>query len=353
MRASGSKFLKKRSARNLSQSRELRDAVVFEIFPTSHFCTVKIQGSDQTIKAFYNENWGTTPQWLKLGNPVRITTPRGSAGRIEVAGNGFSLPIAIPGGNVTPTPPTSPDAILSGCGVTASGNGLTASVKIGTYRLSGAIYVLDIIGMDILTLEMDRPDVTMDDTGGVVSFDSIASGYFRYDLIVVDAIGAVSVEKGTAATSNPVLPDVPADNVLMGWVLLSPTTNGIILQKDVGAVWKAPAPSVLSVTGTVDLPWSTEETELTLQVLDQYGEPVDGTYFVDIVQESGNGSLSGGVSEPLAFSNIGYVTYTRFGEPPGESEDAVSSVLTFTESSVGVANTKTITLRDSGGEIMI
>src|SRR5574343_378066 len=102
MRLYGGRITNSKIKRDVAERQELRDAVVYDVDSTNKYCRVKIQGSDKFIRAYYNENFESTPQWLKPGNSVRITHPGGNKGRIEVVGHGILLPTAIPGGSVTP-----------------------------------------------------------------------------------------------------------------------------------------------------------------------------------------------------------------------------------------------------------
>jgi len=104
MRLYGGRRLRRAIERRVAEGRELRDAIVFDVDPANRYCRVKIQGSDTYVKAWYPENWESTPQYLKPGNAVRIAHPGGNKARIEVVGHGFLLPTAVPGGTGSPTP---------------------------------------------------------------------------------------------------------------------------------------------------------------------------------------------------------------------------------------------------------
>jgi len=88
MRLYNGRLLKTRVRRQITQAQELRDAIVMDVNPGSHYCRVKIQGSNTLIKAWYPENWESTPVYLKPGNAVRINLPGGNKSRIEIMGHG-------------------------------------------------------------------------------------------------------------------------------------------------------------------------------------------------------------------------------------------------------------------------
>lgn len=353
MKLYGGRLINRQVRRQIADSRELRDAIVWDVTPASHYCRVKIQGSDTLVKAWYPENWEATPQYLKAGNAVRITHPGGNKGRIEVAGHGFLIPTAVPGGTGTPPATTAGDTVLTGLTISADGTSMSAMVATGTYRIGGVIYVLGAVEMDRTDIEMDRPDIAMDGVADMVSFDAASSTLFRIDLIVVGTDGDAHVVKGTNAASNPVAPTMPADHVLAGFVLLYPGMT-VVSQADVNRSYTAPAPVELRiVTEDNDLAWGDLSTYFTISVRDQYGRILYGSYFVTVTFNCGNGTLShSGDSSTtalvVAFSGTVNVTYTRLGLDPGDQ----TPVFTMAESVTGLGGAAFVSLRDGAGALM-
>ena len=115
MRLYGGRILKNRVGQQITNRQEMRDAVVMSIDQTNRYALVKIQGSNTSIKAWYPENWESTPNYLKPGNSVRINQPGGNKARIEIMSMGMLLPTAVPGGSVTPTPVALINCVLTGC----------------------------------------------------------------------------------------------------------------------------------------------------------------------------------------------------------------------------------------------
>lgn len=359
MRLYGGRLINKQVRRQISGSREMRDAVVMDVDSTNRYCRVKIQGSDTYIKAYYPENWESTPAYLKPGNAVRITTPGGNKARIEVAGNGILLPTAVVGGNVTPPAQTAADAILTGCTLIASNPAsMSLTVLAGTYRIDEVTYALSGLQMDRTDVEMDRIDLELDSVGDSVTFDAASASYYRYDLIVAGTDGRADVVKGTNFTSGGTLPDTPADHILLGYVFIPPNCTGIT-SGHIGKDYSAPVPSELSVVIADDeLSWGELTTTISLSMKDQYGNcyPNTNGWHYSFTWGNGNGSLSytgDQFDNTQAFSLYhngiaATVTYTR----TNDGYD-VSPYWTITESNTGLQNTAAITLLDGSGNIMI
>ena len=112
-----------------------RDAVVWSVEPNYYYCLVKIQGSNEQIKAHYPRNWSTQPSWLKPGNSVRIRHRSAIQGYIEVVGHGRAIPSPVEG-DVLPIPSTQQDGIVSGMAILPSpAGGMNVIVDSGIYPL--------------------------------------------------------------------------------------------------------------------------------------------------------------------------------------------------------------------------
>ncbi len=359
MRLYGGRKIHRAAQRQIAARQELRDAIVYSVDSTNRYCLVKIQGTDTQIKAFYPENWEQTPQYLKPGNAVRITHPGGNRGRIEVAGHGFLIPTAVPGGTVTPTPATPGDTVLTGCTLVATDPAaMGASVMPGTYRIDGVTYTLASLTMDRSDVEMDRGEIVMGGAGDSVAFDAASATYFRYDIVAAGTDGDAHVVKGSNAAGEPTMPSTPADHVRLGWVLIYPDMTAVAAT-DINRLYTTPVASELRVTpDDQDLAWGDTSTDIAVSVRDQYGNRISlggAGYYVTIAWTSGNGTLTqGGVSQdesaPLTFymDQNTTVTYTRDGNDPGD----VSPVFAVSEAVKGLENATYIILRDALGAMM-
>lgn len=292
MRLYKGKMLRRGMDRRVSGARELRDGIIWDIDYTDHFCRVKIQGSDTLIKAHFQENWEMTPQWLKPGNAVRIQHPGGNrSGRIEVAGHGFKIPSPMPGGSGQPPVSPGENSVLSGCQLIASEEDMSVFVQAGTYRLNGVVYTLTGIvpEMDDETLMMDNQIMEIDSltlgTAVIVFLDPASSSSNRYDLIVAGTDGLVHFVKGSYSGGEPTMPQLPADHLLLGYVLVHEDATTINAW-DLNKPWGIPYPQKLLLSVTPDPTnnihqssnnWQKSFT-FNLTLWDQYDQRISGTY---------------------------------------------------------------------------
>lgn len=363
MRTYGGRIFRREVRRQLDDRKEMRDAIVFSVNSTLRYCMVKIQGSDTQIKAYYPENWESTPQYLKVGNAVRVTHPGGNKGRFEITGHGFLIPTAIPGGTVTPTPPTPGDTVLTGCTLAPTAPvSMSAIVLPGTFRIDGITYSLSGMLMDRPDIVMDRGDLFMGSVGDSVTFDAASSSYYRYDSVVVGTDGDAHVVKGDdfASSTDPIPspPAAPADHVRLGWVLIYPNMTAVNTG-DINRLYTTPMASELRVVvEDQELEWGDLTTTLTISVCDQYGNAIyfgGAGYQVTIVWNYGNGTLaagsaSGDESAPFSFAmnSTETVLYTRDGSDPGDK----SPTFSITEAVTGLSNATYIILLDALGAEM-
>ena len=105
MRSYGKQMVRRRVEQMQNTRIESRDAVITAIDFTSRTATVRIQGSDKSVYARWSENFEQAPQFLRVGNAVRISHPEGNQGRIEIIGHGVLIPTTVSGGAI-PQPPT-------------------------------------------------------------------------------------------------------------------------------------------------------------------------------------------------------------------------------------------------------
>lgn len=213
----------------------------------------------------------------------------------------------------------------------------SVATKGGTYRISGTIYTLQEslsypgLGSIAALVDCGDPPAT--------------AGYYRYDLLSIDASGDITVTSGVESIT-PVMPDTPDDEVKLDHVLrYYGQTN--ILQADIGKIWIAPQlTSMTAVVADDELAWGETSTAVTLSFYDQYGQLYTGSKTVTAEITTGNGSISP-PSKSGSGSSFSF-TYTRGGNDPGD----ISPRLTFTASTGAVA-TVFIKLYNAAGSLMI
>lgn len=363
MRYYGGRVIKQKTARQVAQAQEMRNAVVVDVTPASRYCRVKIQGSNSYVKAWYPENWEQTPSFLKPGNAVLISSPGGArGGRIEVTGNGILLPTSTLNEAVIPTAIATADCILTGCTLRPSiPAGMQVKLETGTYRINETTYTIVPLKMDRTDIVMDRYDIQQDELGDSVPFDAASATHFRYDSVTVGADGVIDVIKGSDFLASGTIPDPPSaltDHVLIGYVLIPPNATALT-GGEINKKFTAPKPTSISVSIADDeLSWSELDTTISISMRDQYGNyavaPSGGWMFA-LAWTRGNGTLSYGVnstdeSASFAVSYAGAttadVTYTR-------NQDAgdISPLLTITEANAAYGSAAAyIQLLDVAGD---
>lgn len=362
MKLYGNRFIKK-SLKDYADTRiETRDAIVWSVDSGTRIASVKIQGSNQLIRAYYPENWEQTPNWLKPGNAVRITHTGGNRGRIELVGHGQFVPTPL-SGSAGPALPSGQDAIMSGLQVIEIpyGNFMKVMVTIGTARFSGVTYTRNAVEMNLsgdpFLMSMGG---NMDNIAGVKIIDAApAAGSFRYDLIVIGSDLAIDVVKGSNFTTVVSIPSVPSGHLECGRILLYGGMTAI-KQSDINKTWAGPIPTVLSMTiADEDLAWAELSTTVTVAIKDQYGNAIYDVapgWGMTLAITAGNGKVSIGSQESTtsvsehtgAASNQLVFTYTRNQQDPGD----VSPTLVATIDGYPLSVTKRILLRDVAGDPM-
>jgi hypothetical protein len=357
----GKRFIRNSMDRVSSAKQETRDGILWDVVPASKICHVKIQGSNTLIAAYYPENWEQTPTWLKPGNAVKIMHTGGVRGRIEVIGHGQLVPTPV-SGTQFPTVETAEGAIISGCGLLAAATPrMVVLVRTGTYRINGVLY-----GMPYITMA-DGTNYQLGDggtIGGIAAAVPInaapETGYYRQDMLSVGINGVVDYTAGTPVTTAPVKPTLAADHLLLGYVFVPWGTTTIITVGNIGGEFVAPVPAMMTFTiADDDLAWAELSTNITVAVLDQYGNAINGTgvgWPLRLDIQSGNGTIAAG-SETSLTSVRGYTgtgnsyvfTYTRDQLDPGDSSPRLWVTLEIARS-FGMGGF--ITLRDTTGDIM-
>lgn len=231
MRANNKKFLGNKTERRISRHKESKDCIIWEVYPQNRVARVRIQGSSKDIMAKYPQSWEETPTWLKKGNVARIVFTGGVRGRVELVGTGHLRPTPYDGSAAMPTTGASDDGVLSGGNVypIPLNPRMAVMVKTGTYQIGGVSYSLGPMTMGVGNTVYMGDGVVMGQTAAVITIDSVASGYYRYDLICVGTDGVVDYVKGTAVAegTEPTLPDLPADHVMLGRVFVYPGLTAI------------------------------------------------------------------------------------------------------------------------------
>lgn len=314
MRLYGSKYIRGSMEDKINLRTETIDAVLWSVDEAGRFCSVKIQGSNSIIRAYYPTNWSHRPEWLKEGNAVKIMHTGGNRSRIEVMGHGGLLPTAVAGGSVTPPIAWLEDTILSGMLVIAhSGEGMQVEVTPGAYRIDGMNYVWPPSGESVY-IPISAADATL----------------FRYDIIVAGTNRVVDAVEGTEFSSGGSVPVTPADHLYLSTVFIPPGTISL-MPDNVGGRFTTPIPT--SLVFTVYDPANKVITynagnhtdgHVTCEVRDQYGRQISKAspgYSVTITIYNGGGteiSCSGQTSSSSItfFNTNGEFTFTitRDGE---------------------------------------
>lgn len=113
MRTYGKRFLRQIRDRQIRNTRETKNAIVWSLDEANRKANVRIHGSNSTVSAYFPVSWHVRPDWCKLGAPVRILFSGGHRGRIELLGPGVVIPYPQTG-QVWPDPPVKANQILEG-----------------------------------------------------------------------------------------------------------------------------------------------------------------------------------------------------------------------------------------------
>jgi hypothetical protein len=281
MRVTRRKILRHAHEQSVRRRIESRDGVLWSIDSDSN-CRVKIQGSNELVTAHFPRNQKARPSWLRVGNAVRISHRGGVRGYIEVSGQGRAIPQPVLGGAL-PTPGSTANGIITGM-VVSETTPPTNNVVVapGTYRINEIIYSFNgfEIGWPMMaepTMEMGfAPATQMGDVGFNLEA-APTTGYFRYDLVVVGADQVIDYVTGTPTTSNPPMPAIPSDHILVRHILRV-AGDTTIPDERIGAYWTTPKATSVTLTYTSLFAWSTTndypETNIVATVLDQYGRVI-------------------------------------------------------------------------------
>ncbi len=330
MKLYGKRFLKNSINNKIALRSETQDAVLWSVNTTTKVCSVKIQGSNQLINAYYPENYEKIPSWLKPGNAVKIMHTGGNRGRIEIIGNGILIPTPLTG-STTPTLTTAKDCILSGCNVYPAFDDPQMVVLVGTgsYRINGTVYTLLPITCDSEVYDAAMGG-TIDLIAGAFAVPvAPAAGTVRIDLIEVVVDGLLHYLTGTPSVS-PIAPTLSSSHVqCKGKIVVNCGTTIITSNEIDGITYSMPIPYSLSITFDPEsLPSPLTDSIITVSVYDQYGALISGFHKITAEIISGTSTINGGSSAV----NNGYFSYssTTFNFVKSDDPEEYHSMVRFT-----------------------
>jgi len=397
VRIHGRRFVDRKMHKQQRVHAETRDAILWDIDWDNFIARCKIQGSNEYVNAHFPRNEAIQEGWMREGNAVRIIHRGGVRGYAEIVGHGHAIPTPLSGG-IHPATSDLGDGVITGCGVTASGDGLCVNIADGTYRINEVTYTLTAgEGYGYYVTSESSPELTTDETYpqavtdqtwryvetdesdppmetsevfppastedylGIYCLDAAPSaGSFRYDAFVVGADGIIDYIKGTAS-STPSKPSIPADHILLGEYILVIGGTTLLLDDHIGMEWTAPVASELSIPEQSDLAWSTgsdyPERTVTVSVKDQYGWAISGSYSITFTMISGTGQVysadsgydTSSVTQEFSGSSYGFKYQRDQTEAPNET----SPTMIATSSTGLISNMVRIQLLDEDGNDII
>lgn len=301
MRVNGNKLIRNVIDKRVKSRKESKDCIIWEVLPDQKLVRVRIQGSSKDIYAAYPVSWEQTPPWLKAGNIAKITFTGGIRGRIELTGTGHLRPTPYDGTDSMPPSGTSDDDVLSGGLVypIPLNQRMAVMVATGSYRIGDTVYTLGPKVMGVGDPMLMGDGCPMGNTAAIIDIDSVASGYYRYDLICVGIDGVVDYVKGTAvaAGTEPTLPAVPASHVMLGRVFVYPGLTAITAN-ELTSYYTQPKVAYLTVTSNPTFLDPLDSVSKTLHITattkDQYGNTVNlvGPLRFSFQLLAGSGTLS-------------------------------------------------------------
>jgi hypothetical protein len=248
VRLYGKRFFQSQFDDRITDRKEMRDGMCYDIDTVNRFCNVKVPGSETLVRAWFPQNFETAPFWLKEGTSVRIAHVGGNKSRIEVTGPGLVLPD-------TSSPPiaTGANSVTIGIYPTAPPlGGSVVYISTGTYRINGALYTFAPGGP-----VMNEPYWNVGDGGDmsgsyfVHPIDPLVeANAFRYDAFAIGADGVVDYIKGDeyiwggvyGDQTGPQYPLIPSGHVLIRqFILVHPGTESAgVKPEDIGREWVRP-----------------------------------------------------------------------------------------------------------------
>lgn len=321
----GKRILKTGVERKLALRSETQDAILWSVQSSSRICSVKVQGSNTLIQAYYPENWEKTPAWLKPGNAVKIMHTGGNRGRIEIVGHGLMVPTPVTGSEA-PTVATAPDAVLTGCQLYPAPNDpqMVVLVGIGTYRIGGVTCTLDAIACDSDVYDANMGGVIGTIAGAFSVPAAPAAQLCRYDAIEVGADGVLHYLAGTPS-ATPTDPAITADHVQVGMRIMVPAGTAAIGGANIGGSYTAAKAAQLTAVASPDHlhPADTTST-ITVTVFDQYGNAISGFYVITAeFSNDDDGTISGDGAAAATASRTGTFSSTTFTYTKGTTHAGI------------------------------
>jgi len=159
----------------------------------------------------------------------------------------------------------------------------------------------------------------MGKVAGSFTLQAAESAMFRMDAFFIGVDGTIDYVVGTPSATNPLVPSTPLNHVLIGWVLVPPTT-AMIDQSLVNASFVQPfATQLTAVVADNRLSWLQTSTTITVSVLDQYGRKIVGTNWqINAIITSGTGTVTSSRTTGT-LANTAVFTYSRLNPQAGES----------------------------------
>lgn len=284
MKSYGRRIANRAIFSRIDRKREISEGILWTVDEVSETCTVKIQGSDEQVRAHYPRNLTSLPSWLRVGNAVKVVHKQGKRDFVEVTGPGRAVPAPV-SGDQFPGLSTLQDDVLDAVRVTPY---VGYQVKINSgirYRIDGVIYTLSggeteayIMGVDDIGAAGAYPIPLLGQI--ILDLGAPPSGnLFRYDIIVAGTDNLPNVVTGSAVASDPALPSVPSEHILLEKILrVGGETETAIYR--IGQIWREPEATTVDVIAEEEMEWdgtnNYPEFELKVIVKDQYDRAFDG-----------------------------------------------------------------------------
>ena len=274
-----------------------RDAIVWSVDEGNDIVNLKIQGSDTLLVAHYHQVLNAVPTYIKPGAAVTVRHRRNNKGYVEIIGTGRAIPTPVGASAGLPVVGAT-DVVVSGMEVLPTDpTSMTVRVNPGVYRLDNTLHVWSKTNNFFYTMNdppeliMGTDPVTMGGQYYVVTIPAapVSEHFGRYDLLVVGPhdgeIDVISGAEVNLSTTEPVMPSVPVNHVMVDWVLVfygeTVVTAGMI-----GKKYNPPSPQDVTVTLSTSfvtdqqLEWNpaappSASCVVIISVEDQYGSTID------------------------------------------------------------------------------
>jgi hypothetical protein len=299
MRLLNNRIVKDKTDKRINRAKEGRDGIVQFVDSINKYAIITVQGDDKSIIATWSENWESIPKFLRIGNACRVHHPKGNSNRWEMTGDANTIPTPVGDNPLLPTQPAGEDVIISGSSVLVYED-MKLVVEAGSFRINDVEYNLGgiLLGNAVIGLMGEDPNFLMGfEYGGIVEIaDAPDAPDFRVDLIYVGTNGEIGVRAGTPHETDPVAPELEADEAFIAFVVVPYEVT------EIEQAWIGPAytvPYLRTVETAMEFPdgmfWpDLNEDHATFTLYDQYDKPVIGNYSIRITITDGNGELSKG-----------------------------------------------------------